>query len=184
MSDDRGMVQRCGGAVVFAVLVACGDPPPDTVPLDAAVDARIDAMRSLECAREGMSSVTGSGPAGALDGSHVYAQVVTGFCPDTLYLIVTADDPLMYPFLDGTGEIAMPAPANSVSGAAEWSGTFPAMVSLLGDKAVARGTVQVDQATGGFVQPTRVRATVRFDDGAWHFTATIDAPYCTANVCI
>lgn len=169
--------------VLFAALAACGDTAPDAPPIDASIDAPIDAMRSVICAREGTSSVTGSGPSGSLGASHVYALGLTGFCQDSLVLVVTIDDPLASPYLSSSGVILAPVLADSLRGTAEWSGTFAARISLPDGTPAANGTLQVDQATSGFVEPTRLRATAQFDDGDWHFTATIDAPYCTVTVC-
>jgi hypothetical protein len=171
-------------AALLAVLGACGAPARDGSSIDAAIDAPIDAMRSVVCARAGTSSVTGTGPGGSLDTSHVYSHVVTGFCPDTLVLIVTVDDPLAWPYLAKSGVIRAQVPQGSIGGPSEWSGTFPATIELPDETAAASGTLQVDQATSGYVSPTRVRATASFDDGGWHFTATIDVPYCDVVNCI
>jgi len=141
-------------------------------------------MRSVVCSREGTSSVTGSGPAGSLEGNHVYAQGLTGFCPDALVLIVTTDDPLATPYLDDRVEIHAQVPAGSVGGTAEWSGTFAATIALPDGTTAASGTLEVDRATSGYARPTQLRATARFDDGDWQLTATIDAPYCTVTTCL
>jgi hypothetical protein len=138
----------------------------------------------VTCAREGASSVTGSGPAGSLDTSHVYVSALTGFCPDELEMIVTSDDPLAWPYLGDSGVIFAQITPGYLDGTAEWSGTFAAMISLPDGGAAASGTLQVDRSTPAFVRPNQLRATVRFDDGAWRFTATIEAPYCSATVCI
>jgi hypothetical protein len=101
-----------------------------------------------------------------------------------LVMIVTVDDPLAWPYLAHSGVIRAPITQGSIGGGAEWSGTFPATIELPDETARASGVVEVDQATAGYQSPTRVRATARFDDGGWHFTATIDAPYCDVVVCI
>lgn len=141
-------------------------------------------MRRVVCARAGTSSVTGTGPGGSLDTSHAYAHVVTGFCPDSLVMVVTVDEPLAFPYLATSGVIRAQVTQGSIGGGAEWSGTFPATIELPDETAAASGELQVDQATSGYQSPTRVRATARFDDGGWHFTATIDAPYCDVVNCI
>lgn len=141
-------------------------------------------MRSVSCAREGTSSVTGSGPAGSLAGSHVYALALTGFCGNVLEMIVTSDDPLAWPYLDDSVEIFAQITPGYLDGTAEWSGNFAATIHLPDKGPIATGTLQVDRSTPAFVRPNQLRATVRFDDGAWRFTATIEAPYCAATVCL
>lgn len=179
-------------AALIAVLSSCtggasGGPPSDAAgesPGDAPSGPPGDGARSVVCAREGTSLVAGSGPAGGLEASHVYAYGEDGFCPDTLHLVLTTDDPLATPYLDGSGVIRAQLPHLSFGGATEWFGTFPATISLPDETMPASGTLQVDEATPAYFHPTRLRATARFDEGPWRFTATIDAPYCWVAVCI
>jgi len=170
--------------VAIGGLAACDERARDQIP-DApdAPDEPDAAVRWVVCAREGTSSVTGTGPAGSLAQSHVYVHALSGFCPDMLALIVTPEDPLATPYLDDSGVIYAEVGPGTISGQSEWSGTFPARISRSDETMNGSGTLQVDQATPGFRGPTRIRATVRFDEGSWHFTATIDAPYCVVSTC-
>lgn len=175
------MIRRdLGVAALFTLLAACGGSAEHAAPIDGASDA----LRSPLCAREGTSSVAGTGPAGSLDASHVYARAFSGFCPDELMLIVTIDDRLATPYLEGSGVIRAPVPSGNLGGAADWSGTFAAAISLPDGAAAATGTLEVTRATPGGGGPTRLQATARFADGSWHFTAAIDAPYCTVTICL
>jgi hypothetical protein len=180
ISEDGRMMQRVVGAVVLLGSAACGGG-------GTGVDAALDVMRSPLCEREGTSSVTGAGPAGSLDGTHAYAVAFSGFCPYEVDLVLTVEDRLATPYLDGSVVIVALIPDESLGGGASWSGTFPATIARPGSETgevAAHGTLQVDAATPGYPAPTRIRATARFGDGPWQLTATIDAPYCIYNVCL
>lgn len=170
-------------AALFAVLAACGDNSAGGPPIDAMAPP-VDAARFILCGHAGTSSVSGSGPAGSLAAHRVYAEALAGFCPDTVILIVTAEDPVAVPYLDDTGVIFAEVTPGNISGTADWSGMFEARISRPDESAAARGTLQVDLATPGYPAPTRLRATVTFDDGKWRFTANIDAPYCRVDTCL
>jgi hypothetical protein len=170
---------RAIGAAMWwwAVLAACGK---DTA--GAASDA--DAPRSVVCSAAGVASVAGTGPSGALDAQHVYALAASGSCPDALVLVVTAEDPLAWPYRADSVAIDVPLPGVDLGAPVAWSGTFAATLSRPDGPALARGTLEVERGTSGYVTPTELRATARFHDGGWQFTATIDVPYCKATVCL
>jgi len=170
-------------AAVFAVVAACGNDH-DGSPDDAALDAAVSPTSSVVCPRAGTSSVTGTGPSGPLDTHHVYARAVTGFCSDELVLLITNDEPLTYPYRDDSLELRASLHGGELGGTATWSGTFPATLAFTGQLPIASGTLQVDQGTSVSEHPTQLRATALFNDGGWRFTATIDAPYCEAVICL
>jgi hypothetical protein len=175
------MVHRpVDATALLAVLSACAYLAPDTAAPPHA------PMRSVECTYQGTSTVTGSGPDGSFDTSHVYALAVDRGCEDLLELIVTTDDPLAYPYLDNTVLIFARLPDGSIFGTADWSGTFTAWASPWTGTMMGHGTLQVDMATPAYLGPNpgRVRATAVFNDGNWQFTATIDAPYCKVADCV
>jgi hypothetical protein len=181
IGQDPSVAHRCVHATALsAALAACSSDAPDGIPSDAP----LDPVRSEVCAHQGTSSVTGTGPAGSLGPGRIYAIALSGFCSDALILIITTEAPLAYPYFDGTGVILAPVNPGNIGGGAEWSGTFDATISLPDETKPARGTLQVDRATPGYPSPTLIRATARFDEGDWHFTATIDGPYCQTVTCL
>jgi len=169
-----------------AALAACGAGKTSDAPVSDAPEVRIDAspdeVRSAICAGAGSATVTGSGPDGSLAGGHVYARVATGFCPTTLDLIVTTEEPLAWPYLDNSAVIRVDIGAVFL-GPTGWSGTFAATIARPDDTAAAAGTVVVDHATSEGATSSQIRATAQFDDRGWHLAATIDMPYCDVDVC-
>lgn len=186
-TEDRRTTSRAKrGPALILVLASCGGDHPGPPATDAPVgmDATPDASRSPLCASEGTSVVSGSGPDGLLDGRHVHALVLTGFCSDELQLIVTTEDALATPYLDHSGEIHALVGQRFRESTAAWSGTFAATIARPDGTAPATGTLQVDSATPAGVRPTRLRATARFDDHDWQLSAMIDAPYCRIVECL
>lgn len=168
-------------AALAAMFAGCGNDNRAAVVPDAQ-GAQNDALPTPDCVRAGTSSVTGSGPTGSLARSRVYAWALYGCYPDEIKLLVTTGDPLASQY--GSDAIEIRVPLLGVNVAAPWSGTFAATLARPAGLGLASGTVQVDQATSASELATSFRATARFDDAGWQFTATIDAPYCGSSACL
>jgi hypothetical protein len=161
--------------VVLALLASCegGRSGPDAAP-----DAE---ERQFACARAGSSTVTGSGPDGSLDGAHVYAMALTGFCGLSIELTISHDDPLQWPAIPNTGRVFVSAPGLGEA-APEWSGTFDVEIRSPDGLHPAPGTLVIERGTALTVKPSVLRGMLT-TTGAWQLEAAFDVPYCQVVSC-